>query len=354
MPTPLNTTVRGETLLDRRGKAKNLLFKRLVDMPSYSDACMLSSGGCRAASWSRGRELSSGEDMSSSTAASVGVMEPSTLSNTNRSFRHVWSGGTRQRFGRWRFKGDSDVAQRSKTSGETCVNFGSRKRSRRKFCDRRNVLVAFANATLATLPSFALCPLMLFVAFTCFWVPFFEMGGCGSDLVARPGVFGLVFFSAGFGLSDFVLLTGEGVVAWCFKRGLLFGVTGAGASTAFTPDGLGWSVAALLEGATKSAALSMTVSSNPWDPFAPASHKLVRKNSVTFDDWPGPSAVIFASSDDMCRLRSGISELFGASSALEPEAVSASDIMKAVCYLEPYSYLPLHVQHRTALHKYSY
>ena len=323
MPTPLNTTVHGKTVLGRRGRAKSLLFKRLVDMPWYSEAFMLSNGGCRAASWSmRGREPSTGGDMSSSTAASVGVMEPSTLSKTNRSFRQVWSGGTRQRFGR--FKGDSD-AESANTFGETCVNFGSRKWA--SFClfDRCNVLVAFANATLS---SIVLCPL-LFVAFAGL-VPFFETGCGKGDLVARPLVFGLVFLSAGFGLSDFVLLTGEGVVAWCFKRGLLFGVTGAGASTAFTSDGLGWSVAALLEGATKSAALSMTVSSNPCDPFASAPHNLLRKNWFTFEsdnDWL-PSAVIFASSDDMCRLRSGISELFGASSALEPEAVSASDIMK--------------------------
>mmetsp|Transcript_1158 Transcript_1158/g.1549 ORF Transcript_1158/g.1549 Transcript_1158/m.1549 type:complete len:200 (-) Transcript_1158:751-1350(-) len=101
MPMPFSTTVHGGPR--PRGKAKSLLVKILVEMPTNSEACILSSGGCKAGTpSSRGRELcelSSRGDMFSSTAARVGVMEPATLSKTRRSFRQLWSGGMRQRLG---------------------------------------------------------------------------------------------------------------------------------------------------------------------------------------------------------------------------------------------------------------
>ena len=176
--------------------------------------------------------------------------------------------------------------------------------------------------------------------------------GCGEEDLARAvtgaaGAFAGAFFFPSSAACDFGgLLTGEGVVVACGARGARFGVTGAasglGSSTAFTPDGLGCSVAALLDGATKSTALSMTVSSNALGAFAVAPHNSLRKNSVTLESdrfAPWLSAVIFASRAEAARLRSEISELFGA--ALEPEAVSGWPDMLNYDHFEPYSYTEL-------------
>ena len=273
-------------------------------------------------------------------------MEPATLSKTRRSFRQLWSGGMRHRLGR--LAGDSKPL---KTSAGTWVKVG-RAASDLRFGRKAEV------ATKAMSPFLVFGPLMVFDALlfeAALGLVRFKIGGkgCGEgdlreragDLLARAGLLVAFFFASAAGLFDFEgLVTGEGV-SICCKRGLRLGVTGAalglGSSTAFTPDGLGRSVAALLDGATKSTALSMTVSSNPPGAFAVDPHNWLRKNSVTLESdsvalWL--SDVIFARRAEAARLRSETSEPFGA--ALEPEAVSGWPDIFAQHYnhLEPFSY----------------
>lgn len=194
-----------------------------------------------------------------------------------------------------RFAGDSKPL---KTSAGTWVNAGARKVASVLLFDWRKPEVA-TKAMLSFLSFLVFGPLIVLVFDTLLFAAGFGLvrfkiagNGCGEGDLARAvtgetGAFAGAFFfpSSAAGFCDFDgLLTGEGVVVACCARGARFGVTGAffgGSSTAFTPDGLGC-VAALLDGATKSTALSMTVSSNPLG-AAVAPHNSLRKNSVTLE-----------------------------------------------------------------------
>lgn len=200
----------------------------------------------------------------------------------------------RHRLGR--FAGDSKPL---KTSAGTWVNAGARKVASVLRFDWRKPEVA-TKAMLSFLSFLVFGPLIVLVFDTLLFAAGFGLvrfkiagNGCGEGDLARAvtgaaGAFAGAFFFPSSAACDFGgLLTGEGVVVACGARGARFGVTGAvsglGSSTAFTPDGLGCSVAALLDGATKSTALSMTVSSNALGAFAVAPHNSLRKNSVTLE-----------------------------------------------------------------------
>lgn len=201
----------------------------------------------------------------------------------------------RQRLGR--FAGDSKPL---KTSAGTWVNAGARKAARvLRFDWRKPEVATKAMLSFLSFLSFLVFgPLIVLVFDTLLFAAGFGLvrfkmagNGCGEGDLARAvtgaGAFAGAFFFPSSAACDFDgLLTGEGVVVAC-GRGARFGVTGAafglGSSTAFTPDGLGCSVAALLDGATKSTALSMTVSSNALGAFALAPHNSLRKKSVTLE-----------------------------------------------------------------------